>query len=381
MGLMRTADDRDAGSAIGPPEIRCGILPAVAVNAWDRWVTGSPVGHMHQCYWWAAPLRAYGMSPEVIAAWSGDVLLGGALFRSTKVPGVRARIAESLDGPAFERWQAQYATAYSRAIADFARTSNALAVIIRGCPDPNIHRDLVEALSRLQGDVVLSPGLSEAILPLDGQTSETLWNGFSHDARKNIKRARANAVQVVRLESPDGFRDAYATWMATARRKGFESVRPWEALEPVLRHSVSSGAGIVFGATVDGNMIAAVFVTYVGRAAVYVYGGHHDGAERYSAARLLQLAAIEEAVARGLSEYSFGTLPAHEDPAKSGIDHFKLSFGAVPRQALDTITWRRHVLLYEGLTRVRGHPVGARIEQAIRRAVVSRGSGHDTDAT
>jgi hypothetical protein len=330
---------------------------------------------MHQTFWWAEPLRNYGLAPDVVAAWAdGERLLGGTLFRCTKIPRLPAQIAESLDGPAFERWDPSYATPYAAAIADFASRSRALAVVVRDCPDPDIHRDLVEALRRLQGDVVLSRGVTEAVLHLDGQTSETLWHGFSHGVRGSIKKGRSNAVQIVRLEDPEGLAAAYETWLATGRRKGFESVRPWPALEPVLGHSVSSGAGIVFGALVDGHVIASIFVTYIGRAAVYVYGGHLDGAERYSAAHLLQLTAIEEAIARGLPIYSFGALPAHGDPEKSGIDRFKLSFGAVPRPALDTITWRRRVILYESLTRFRTHPVGIRIERALRRRAAANPS-------
>ncbi len=327
---------------------------------------------MHQCFWWASPLRAYGLSPNVVAAWSDQGFLGGILFRSTKVPILPLRIAEALDGPVFEGWQTSYATGYAGAIARFASRSRALAVIIRDCPDPVIHADLVAAFRGMQGDVTLSRGVTNAVLDLEGQTSETLWAGFSHDARKNIKKGRAQAVEITQLADSNGLRAAYDAWMATARRKEFESVRPWAALEPVLRHSVSSGAGVVFGALVGGKVIASIFVSYVGHTAEYVYGGHLDGAERYASTRLLQVAALEEAIARGIPAYSFGGLPASTDPLKSGIDHFKLSFGAAPRQALDTITWRRHPFLYEGLRRVRANPVGTRIEQAIRRRVVER---------
>ena len=362
-------------TASGRADLRCGIVPEMAQASWDDWATGSPSGHLHQTFWWAMPLRQYGLTPDVVAAWAeGDRLLGGTLFRCTRVPRLPVQIAESLDGPAFEQWNSAYAAPYALAVADFARRSRALAVIIRDCPNAEIHRDLTDALRLQAGDVVLSRGVTEAVLHLDGQTTDALWSGFSHGVRSSIKRGRVNAVQIKRLEDPEGLRAAHDTWLATARRKGFESVRPWPALEPVLRCSVASGAGLVFGAIVDGRVIASIFVTYLGRTAVYVYGGHLDGAERYSAAHLLQLSAIEEAMARGLPTYSFGGLPAHGDREKSGIDQFKLSFGAVPRQALDTITWRRHVVLYETLTRFRAHPVGVRIERALRRRVAAHPS-------
>jgi hypothetical protein len=316
----------------------------------------------------------FGLSSDVVAAWAGGELVVGTLFRSTKVPRLPLTIAESLDGPTFKAWEPSYARSYAQAIGAFADRSRALAVVVRDCPDPAVHRDLTEALRLLQGDVVLSRGVTDAVLDIAGQTGEGLWAGFSQGLRRSVKRARANAVQVTRLEDDESLRAAYDTWMATAHRKGFDSVRPWPALEPVVRHSVASGAGVVFGARVDGVLVASIFVTYIGRAASYVYGGQLDGAEAFASSSVLQLSAIEEAIDRGLPEYSFGVLPAHGDPHQSGIDQFKLSFGALPRPALDTITWRRHVILYESLVRVRRHPVGARIERALRRRAVGGAS-------
>lgn len=356
------------------PEIRFGVISTEDRQRWDDWVTGSPAGHMHQSFWWAAPLEMFGLSSDVVAAWTGEALTGGVLFRRTKVPRLPLTIAESLDGPTFEAWQSSYARPYAQAIAAFADRTRALAVVVRDCPDPSLHRDLIDALRLLPGDVVLSRGVTDAVLDIAGQTSDGLWGGFSQGLRRSVKRARANAVEVTRLEDDDALRAAYDTWMATARRKGFDSVRPWPALEPVLRHSVATGAGVVFGARVDGVLVASIFVTYIGRTASYVYGGQLDGAEAFASSSLLQIAAIEEAIDRGLPEYSFGVLPAHGDPHQSGIDQFKLSFGALPRPALDTITWRRHVVLYESLLRVRRHPVGARIERALRRRALGGAS-------
>ena len=370
VGQLRTTSDESAD----PREIRCGVISVGDRQRWDDWVAVSPAGHMHQSFWWAAPLQMFGLSSTVVAAWTGERLIGGTLFRSTTLPRLPLTIAESLDGPTFEAWQPSYARPYAQAIASFADRSRALAVVIRDCPDPGLHRDLTEALRLLRGDVVLSRGVTDAVLDIAGQTGEGLSRGFSQGLRRSVKKARANAVQVTRLEDDDSLKAAYDTWMATAQRKGFDSVRPWPALEPVLRHSVASGAGVVFGARVDGVVVASIFVTYIGRAASYVYGGQLDGAEAFASSSLLQLSAIDEAIERGLPEYSFGVLPAHGDPRQSGIDQFKLSFGARPRPALDTITWRRHVVLYESLVRVRRHPVGARIERALRRRAVGRRS-------
>ena len=83
VGYSPIGAEHQADSPTGRPEIRCGVVPAEAQGTWDDFVTGSSAGHMHQCFWWATPVRPYGMSPEVVAAWSGDDLLGGTLFRCT----------------------------------------------------------------------------------------------------------------------------------------------------------------------------------------------------------------------------------------------------------------------------------------------------------
>ena len=349
-------------------------VPDWRQDAWDDWVVDAPTGHMHQCHWWASPLRAYGMTSRVVAGVDGNVFVGGTLFRSTPLPFLPRQIIESLDGPVFAAWDASYARPYADEIATYARETGALAVVFRGCPDPIIHGDLASALRSQQGDVILSQGVTDAIIDLDGQTTDSLLRGCSHGVRYQLKRAKRSNVVVEQLTEPERLRAAYETWMATARRKAFESVRPWPALEPVSRHIAASGAGVVFGAIVDGTVVAAVLVTYIGRRAIYVYGGHLDGAEQYAPAHLLQLTAIEEAIDRRFSEYSFGGLPARGDAEKSGIDRFKLSFGARPKPTSDTITWRRNLRLYKAFTSVREQRAGARIEQILRRRAVVRGS-------
>jgi Acetyltransferase (GNAT) domain len=366
----------DARADQDQPDLCCGTIPADQQDDWDDWAIGSPFGHMHQLFWWANPLRAYGMRSEVVAGWSGADLEGGTLFRCSKVPGLPVQIAESIDGPLFARWQSGFAVPYARAIARLGRDARALAIVIRGCPDPLMHRDLVAALRLEMGDVVLSRGATEAVLGLADHSVESLWGGFSHGVRNSVKRGRSRGVRVVQLEDDQALKAAHDCWMATAQRKGFESVRPWPALQPVLRQAISSGSGVVFGAMLGEQIIAAIFVTYIGRSAAYVYGGHLDGAEQHSPAHVLQVAAIDEAVRRGFEGYSFGILPAADDDARTGVRYFKLSFGTEPRQMLETITWRRHIFVYEGLTRLRSHPIGVRIERALRRRRVGGGRLH-----
>ncbi len=53
-------------------------------------------------------------------------------------------------------------------------------------------------------------------------------------------------------------------------------VRPWAALKPVLRCCTDQDLGFVLAAYLEDRMLASIFVTQIGRDAVYVYGGYRD---------------------------------------------------------------------------------------------------------
>jgi hypothetical protein len=358
-------------------KLRVGPITTMAEReAWDDLAARSVVGHRHQCLWWMEPLDRYGFRCCPLGCWKGDQLVGGALFRSYGVPFTRSAVSECLDGPIFLHWESEWAEEFLAALVNMARQVNSMAVVIKDCPHPDVHRDVQAALQRGGFSTTLIPGPADAVLPLEGRTLDQVRSGFNHGTKSRIKKGQ-KGVSTRRLTRSEDLAQAYAAWIATANRKSFTDVRPWPGLEPVLRHCVDHGLGSVLGSFADEKLLAAAFVVHVGRTAAWVYGGYMDGAEKYNPTHVLQFEAIRESLERGLIAYNFGNLLADTQPTARGVDEFKLGFGAVPQRHLDTIIWRRKPVLYASIERLRRGRIGRGLEALLKSKLVRRGSTGD----
>jgi lipid II:glycine glycyltransferase (peptidoglycan interpeptide bridge formation enzyme) len=282
-------------------------------------------------------------------------------------------VTECLDGPIFLEWESVWADEFVAALIAMAGQVDSMAVIIRDCPDADVHRDLSAALRRGGLTTALTPGPADAVLRLEGRTIEEIRKGFNHGTRGRIRKGQAGPLHVRRLTERADLVEAYAAWIATATRRSFTDVRPWLGLEPVLRHCIDNGLGSVLGSFLDDKLLAAAFVVHVGRTTAYVYGGYMNGAEKLSPTHVLQFEAIRESLERGAVAYNFGNLISDGRSTARGVDEFKLGFGAEPRQHLDTIVWKRKPLLYAAVERLRRGRIGGTLESLLKKKLIGRG--------
>jgi len=367
---MRSPGDASAMSSGG---VR--ILPITTPlqrQEWDELASDSAVAHMHQCLWWAEPLAQFGIATQVLGCWKGKQLVGGGLFRSIPVPFLRMHITECLDGPIFVEWSSEWADAFVRQVQKFAGDINSLRVSIHRCRSKEVHQDLVQAFERANLRTKLTPGVVEGVLLLRDRTMDNLRKNFRKGTKWSVKKGLTGPVRVTHLTSGKDLNRAYEAWMSTARRKGFSDVRPWPALEPVVRHCVDSGLGSVLGTFLGDRLLASAFVTYIGETGSWVYGGYMDGAEPYHPTHVLQYVAIQECLERRMSSYTFGDLTVNGKSSTSGVDGFKLGFGAVPEQNLDTITWERRPSWNRWIQWFRHQKLGSRVEGLFKRRLTSR---------
>ncbi len=349
------------------------IMTPAERETWNAMAERSPVGHRHQCLWWMEPLERYGFRSYAVGCWKGDRLVGGAHFRSYRVPLTRSTVSECLDGPIFLEWDEAWADDFVAGLAEMAGTVKSMAVVIRDCPQEDVHRDMVSSMRRRGLTISLTRGPADAVLPLAGRSMNEIRSGFNHGTRQRIKKGQAGPLSVRRLTSAEDLAMAYGAWIATANRKSFTDVRPWTGLEPVLRHCLDNRLGSVLGTFLEEKLLAAAFIVHTGKTAAYVYGGYMDGAEKYSPTHMLQFEAIRESLELGMAAYNFGMLISEGQTAGRGVDEFKLGFGAEPRRHLDTIIWKRKALLYDSIERLRRGRIGGKLEALLKRKLVSRG--------
>ena len=355
------------------PEIRVGLVTTPAERAaWEDLATRSAAGHRHQCLWWMEPLTRYGFRISAIGCWRGDRLVGGALFRSYAVPLTGATMSECLDGPVFLEWDSSWADAFVTALTDLARRAGSIAVVIKDCPQEDVHRDILAAMSRRGLATALTRGPADAVLPLEGRGIDEIRRGFNHGTRGRIRKGQAG-LTVRKLTTRDDLARAYSAWIATANRRSFTDVRPWAGLEPVLHHCIEHQLGWVLGSFLGDKLLAAAFIVHVGKTAAYVYGGYMDGAEKQSPTHVMQFEAIRESLDRGAAAYNFGNLISVDGGEGRGVDEFKLGFGALPQRHLDTIIWKRRPILYGAIERARRARIGGRLEALLKRMLIRRG--------
>ena len=342
-------------------------------KAWHEISEGAAAGQMHQCYWWAEPLKRAGVRPRGIGLWRGSRLVGGALFRSIPVPYVGAHLTQCLAGPLHLDWDPEWADHFVAKLDDLARADNSIEVAIHGCSNRELHRDIAFAFLRRGMNVEVKAGAVEAVVPLASATLDGVWKGMNDCTRRNIRKAEKNALQVRELPPGLELRLAHDAWLATAQRKGFSDVRPWELLEPVLRHCVDRRMGKVYGSFAGDRLLASIFVTFIGGQASYVYGGFIAGAEKYAPNHLLHHEAIKDCLQKGVKSYNLGQLTAAYDPGRpQGIDQFKLGFGARIDRKPDSLIWKRMPRVAAALDWLRKRKAGKRLVEELKRRLLSK---------
>jgi hypothetical protein len=330
---------------------------------------------MHQCSWWASPLAAYGVPSVALGCWRNGTLVGGALFRSYSVPMTGMSISECVDGPIFLEWERGWAQEFVAGVGRLARTLGSMAVVIKGCPRRDVQADLQDAFRRAGLRVTLGGAQADAVLPLAGRTLDEIRRGFNHGTKWRVNKGRRSGLVIRRLTTDEELEQAHAAWLATAARKGFEEVRPWATIQPVLRHCVDHGLGSVLASIHDGRLVAAAFVTHLGQTGVWVYGGYLDGAEPLNPTHVLQYEAMQECLSRGMARYNFGSLISYGAPTTSGVDEFKLGFGAAPVEHPEMLTWERRPGLYRCVEGLRRRRLGRHLEGLLKRRLIRGENG------
>jgi hypothetical protein len=180
------------------------------------------------------------------------------------------------------------------------------------------------------------------ILDLRGGYSEVWEQRFRSSARRAIRKAERAEVEVEKDTSSQAVRtfyDLYLTW--TDQRAEESGVPKWLARSAARRREPLKRFEAI--ATMTGDMcriwvaryrdepIASIITLVFGRHAVYWRGCSNKAlAGPLRANNLLQHFAIEDACLAGCQYYSFG-----ESGGVTSLIHFKETFGATPRRAIE----------------------------------------------
>lgn len=152
--------------------------------------------------------------------------------------------------------------------------------------------------------------LSRATIRLKLSKSEdTLLAGFRQKTRYNIRYATKQGVRVRAVAAtPDNLEIMYELMVETQLRAGF-FLRSRKYFLGYWRAQLEAGQAQLFFATHQGEVLAAAFVTYLGRKAWYKDGASSGNKRNMMAPYLLQWEIMRWLKARKIQEYDLVGIP------------------------------------------------------------------------
>jgi Acetyltransferase (GNAT) domain len=151
---------------------------------------------------------------------------------------------------------------------------------------------------------------------------EALWHGLDKDARNQVRQAERAGVEIGVDNSEQGFRDYYEMLTASAHRWGLpDPGKPWSLFASISRHARDDAVRLWL-AKVDGEVAAGSLCFYGAGEVFYWSGAMHERFAKKRPNNLIQWRVIEDAVARGYSDYNMGA-----SGELGGVRKFKQQFG------------------------------------------------------
>jgi serine/alanine adding enzyme len=160
---------------------------------------------------------------------------------------------------------------------------------------------------------------------------EEILASFKQKTRYNIRLAEKKGVKVAPAETnAESIDKMYSLMQETQKRARFY-LRDKRYFTDFWQLHADSGAGQMFFASYQGEVLAGAFVTYLGKSALYKDGGSVRAHSELQAPYLLQWEVMKWLKAKGIAEYDLhGTPPAAEIENRNhplaGLARFKTGF-------------------------------------------------------
>jgi lipid II:glycine glycyltransferase (peptidoglycan interpeptide bridge formation enzyme) len=157
---------------------------------------------------------------------------------------------------------------------------------------------------------------------------QSLLANMKEKWRYNIRLAARKGVQVRPAQGKEDVQAWYRLLQITGQRDHFGTHsfdyywRAWQIFTP------SEQAQLLL-AEYEGQLLAGIFVGYMARQAIYLYGASSNEHRNLMPNYLLQWEAIRRAKARGATSYDFWGIPETDDAdeAMAGVYRFKSGWG------------------------------------------------------
>jgi lipid II:glycine glycyltransferase (peptidoglycan interpeptide bridge formation enzyme) len=326
------------------------------ISHWDELVIRNPDGgHILQSRAWGEFKRRHGWLPLY---WRDDAVARGlsVLVLQRSLPGL-GRLWYVPKGPGVCD-----AAALRAAVAGLSQTRRAFTVKV----EPEIEESEAAARSLRAIGLVKSPRdvqITRATILVDLRRDEDdLLASFKPKTRYNIRLAQRRGVTVERVAATDANVDTmYGLMVATQSRAGF-TLRPKRYFSEYWRLHEAAGQGQLLFASWGGQVLAGIYVTFIGRKGWYKDGGSTKEHSELMAPHLLQWEAMRWLRSRDVESYDLVAVPPRDqlrpDHPLFGLYRFKSGFNETVTEFVgtwDAVVDRRRNLIWQSLVERAAH--------------------------
>jgi len=162
------------------------------------------------------------------------------------------------------------------------------------------------------------------------RADDALLDSFKPKTRYNIRLAERRGVTAAPADMSDDAVDRMYTLMAATQSRAGFTLRPKEYFAGYWRLQASAGQGQLFFASLEGDVLAGLYATFLGAKAWYKDGGSTKEHANVMAPHLLQWTAMRWLRDRGVTGYDLVAVPPRDQLQEShplyGLYRFKSGF-------------------------------------------------------
>ena len=174
------------------------------------------------------------------------------------------------------------------------------------------------------------PGSKSTIFIDLREGEEAVLASFNQSSRRNIRRAQAGGVTVDPVDPTEANLDIMFELMRETEARAHYGLRPKAYFKDYWSSQIGAGEAQLFLARHEGEVLAGLFCTYLGKRAWYKDGGSFDMKRELAASYLMQWEVMRWLMNRGIENYDMVGSPNRDEidkpNARAGLYEFKRKF-------------------------------------------------------
>ncbi|HUD11875.1 MAG TPA: peptidoglycan bridge formation glycyltransferase FemA/FemB family protein [Candidatus Saccharimonadia bacterium] len=174
------------------------------------------------------------------------------------------------------------------------------------------------------------PGSKSTVFVDLATGEEALLASFSQGARRNIRKAVAGGVSVEPVEPTEANLHIMFELMKATEARAHYGLRPEKYFRDYWSSQIAAAQAQLFLARHEGEVLAGVFATFLGKRAWYKDGGSFDIKRELQASYLTQWEVMRWLLARGITNYDLVGSPNRDEvgtgDSRDGLYEFKRKF-------------------------------------------------------